>query len=105
MVVGPFCFKGVVMRRRSLRELRAEEARLSAIVWYHRCSTPMLENGELDRLEPEHRESCLEARAKVEGDYPEVLDQEVDEFEWGMLHGELSAVRWAMGDDWGDLDT
>ncbi|WP_333900593.1 PIN domain-containing protein [Agrobacterium pusense] len=28
-----------------------------------------------------------------------------DDFEWGMINGKLSALRWVMGDDWDMLDT
>ncbi|TIP69432.1 MAG: hypothetical protein E5X53_32710 [Mesorhizobium sp.] len=28
-----------------------------------------------------------------------------DDFEWGMVNGKLSALRWVMGDDWDMLDT
>ncbi|WP_217488936.1 hypothetical protein [Cupriavidus gilardii] len=27
------------------------------------------------------------------------------EFEWGMINGKLSAIRWALGDEWDMLDT
>lgn len=28
-----------------------------------------------------------------------------DDFEWGMINGKLSALRWSLGDDWDMLDT
>lgn len=28
-----------------------------------------------------------------------------DDFEWGMINGKLSALRWIMGEDWDSLDT
>ena len=28
-----------------------------------------------------------------------------DDFDWGMLSGKVSALRWVLGDDWDMLDT
>lgn len=27
------------------------------------------------------------------------------DFEWGMVNGKLSAIRWGLGDEWDMLDT
>jgi hypothetical protein len=93
------------MKFRKKDHVLAEIERLTAIVWYHRCSTRMVESGEIDELEPKHRADCLAARKRVQEQYPEVLDWEGDDFDWGMINGKLSALRWATGDDWDMLDT
>lgn len=28
-----------------------------------------------------------------------------DQFSWGMLSGSISAIRWVLGDEWGNLDS
>lgn len=50
-------------------------------------------------------EGALRAAAKVEKKYG--LDNlgPWSDFEWGMLNGKLSALRWVLGDDWDMLDT
>lgn len=50
-------------------------------------------------------EGALRAATKVEETYGiENLGPHSD-FEWGMLNGKLSALRWVMGEDWDSLDT
>ena len=46
-----------------------------------------------------------QAAARLEKKYgPEDLGP-WDDFEWGMINGKLSALRWVLGDGWDMLDT
>lgn len=52
-------------------------------------------------------QQALAAAARVEQKYkddPEALGP-WDDFEWGMVNGKLSALRWVLGDKWDVLDT
>lgn len=49
-------------------------------------------------------EGALAAAGKVEARRPNDLGPWTD-FEWGMINGKLSALRWVLGDDWDMLDT
>lgn len=49
-------------------------------------------------------ESALKAAERVEAKYPDDLGPWND-FEWGMINGKLSALRWMLGDKWDMLDT
>jgi len=46
----------------------------------------------------------IAAMKRAEKEYPEELGP-WDDFEWGMLNGKLSAIRWMLGDEWDMLDT
>lgn len=46
---------------------------------------------------------ALAAAKKVEAKYEDTGPW--DDFEWGMLNGKLSALRWVLGDEWDNLDT
>ena len=49
-------------------------------------------------------DGMIAAMKSAEERYPEELGPWTD-FEWGMLSGKLSAIRWMLGDEWDMLDT
>jgi len=87
---------GVTMRRRE--EIAAAELELFEKAWYDR-HLALEESGERSG----DLETLREARRAAEGirrDYGEDALGPYTDFEWGMLLGRLSALRWVLGDDW-----
>lgn len=71
--------------------------------WGHRID---IEEGR-DTVNSGIWKQALAAAARVEEKYkddPEALGPWSD-FEWGMLNGKMSALRWILGDEWDFLDT
>jgi hypothetical protein len=50
-------------------------------------------------------EMALKSARKVEQRYGRKNLGPWDDFEWGMINGKLSALRWVLGDEWDMLDT
>jgi hypothetical protein len=107
-----------VARVLRLKEILAAEEEFFDKVWYnrHMIWREKLENGAMkivekdatysnDVIQRDIWEGALKAAAKVEKRYG--LDNlgPWDDFEWGMINGKLSALRWVTGDDWDMLDT
>jgi hypothetical protein len=91
-------------------------------VWYnrHQVWKEKIERGKLKIVEketfpvknnqtrPVQRdgwEGALKAAARVEKDYGLENLGPWDDFDWGMINGKLSALRWVLGDEWDMLDT
>lgn len=86
-------------------------------VWYnrHKCREYKIDIGDIiiiPKGDTHHKnnsihediwESAKLAAAKVEEKYEDTGPW--DDFEWGMINGKLSALRWVLGDEWDMLDT
>lgn len=107
---------------RKLSELLEAEDKLTQQIWYGRKwgIIDRVERGEerrvprevYDAAPPEKRrgmivdtiwDGMLAAMKRVEEEFPDELGPWTD-FEWGMLNGKLSAIRWVLGDEWDMLD-
>jgi hypothetical protein len=75
-------------------------------VWYNRHHNLryQVESGETD-VDPEIWKGAIRAAKEVEGKYGSENLGPWTNFEWGMINGKLSALRWVLGDDWDMLDT
>ncbi|WP_044482067.1 PIN domain-containing protein [Paenibacillus antibioticophila] len=107
---------------RRLTEIVEAIDEFSTKVWYnrHQVRREKIEAGLVEIVEKEHFpiknhetrpiqrdiwEGALKSAARVEERFG--LDDlgPWDDFEWGMINGKLSALRWVLGDKWDMLDT
>jgi len=105
---------------RSFSEILEIEKELEQKIWYnrHKYREHLIKTGKvklIDRNEFDIKTSqgnivkdiwqgALESAKKVEDIYGEE-NLSFDDFNWGMINGKLSALRWVIGDDWDNLDT
>lgn len=93
---------------RRLDEILEAESEMSDRIWYNRSLSHdyRLREGGDEAGIAEHRSVAGPGRSRVEervggaqnlGPY--------SDFEWGMLNGKLSALRWVLGSEWDFLDT
>ena len=106
--------------RRLSEILHATEELLDKI-WYdrHQLTRQMIEEGKTKivaneewciennarTIKREIWQGALKAANRVEEKYGSNNLGPWTKFEWGMLNGKLSALRWVLGDDWDMLDT
>ncbi|MET3349055.1 UNVERIFIED_ORG: hypothetical protein ABID57_000724 [Arthrobacter sp. UYEF1] len=93
------------MRKKQVIE-EAEEEFFDRI-WYERklVMREAIQAGEED-MPPRHiMRGMLLAVTDVQRKYGKGNLGPYSEFEWGMINGKLSALRWVLGDDWDNLDT
>src|SRR5262249_30872343 len=67
-------------------------------VWYDRQQL-LYDRHQIRRTDGEDVARCIEDK------YGKANLSPYDDFEWGMINGKLSALRWVLGDEWDMLDT
>jgi hypothetical protein len=106
---------------RRLAEIVNSTGELLDKIWYnrHQAYREKVESGEVKLVKKETYPKALpyetcqidiwegakKAARKVEDKYGRKNLGPMDDFEWGMLNGKLSALRWVLGDEWDMLDT
>jgi hypothetical protein len=117
-LTGP---KDESIKLRSNEEMGDAATEFCEKVWYFRCHLVMkdeIKDGELHVvkhipedldsegfIEEGHWKSCLTAGKKVVDKYGKENLVLRSDFEWAVINGKLSALRWVMGLDWDELFT
>jgi hypothetical protein len=126
--IEPLLVTDIMMQREWEQEPRRLMEILDALeeftdkIWYgrHQFLIEQVESGEREVVEaaspiaddyarrPIRRDillGALKTASRVEKKYGIESLGPWSDFEWGMLNGKLSALRWILGDDWDFLDT
>jgi hypothetical protein len=94
--------------RRNDRAILEAANEFTDVIWYDRklVMQQNLRHGTAT-IDPEIYKGMLAAMRAAEKKYGKkrLRDYYHNDFEWGMLNGKLSALRWVLGDDWDMLDT
>jgi hypothetical protein len=97
----------MILRRNDKAILKAENEFMD-VIWYDRklLLQQRLKEGTAT-IDPDIEKGMLSAMHAVEKKYGKrkLRNYYHNDFEWGMLNGKLSALRWVLGDDWDNLDT
>ena len=113
---------GISPQNRSLSEIVTAENQLFLQVWYnrHRSLRTEIKKGkhhvvsyeDYSRNSYRHDQTldsiwnqALTAAQRTEDEIGSDNLGPWNDFEWGMINGKLSAIRWLLGDDWDMLDT
>jgi hypothetical protein len=97
----------MILRRNDKAILEAE-GEFMDVIWYDR-KLVLLQNLKegAEPIDPKIKKGVFAAMRAVEKKYgkKKLRNYYRNDFEWGMLNGKLSALRWVMGDVWDMLDT
>ena len=91
---------------RTLEDVLEAENMFFDKIWFdrHLSLEYRIEQG-MEDVNPEIWQGAMESARKVIEKYGEENLGPYRDFEWGMLYGKLSALRWVLGDEWDMLDT
>lgn len=91
---------------RSMEEVADVVEELFEKIWFdrHLSLRYRVEQG-IDTVDPQIWAGALKSAERVIRKYGEKNLGPYSDFEWGMLNGKLSALRWVLGDEWDMLDT
>jgi hypothetical protein len=111
--------EAIIFEPRTLKEIREAENLLYDQVWYdrHRVLLQHIADGRVEvtanalramvkpdtRIYVETLETAKKSAKRLERSLGAKLGP-WSEFEWGMISGKLSALRWVLGDEWDMLD-
>ncbi|MFE2466557.1 PIN domain-containing protein [Streptomyces mirabilis] len=91
------------MPTRSLADILAAQEEYFDKIWYGRSL--IREDEATPGISESLKRTILAARRRVEEKYSPQELPPVNDWEWGFMHGKLSALRWVLGDEWDFLDT
>lgn len=95
-------------KTRAIKDILKAEEEFCDVIWYDRklVLQHKLKEGS-ETITPEIKKLMLASMRRAEAKYgkKKLRSYYKDNFEWGILNGKLSALRWVLGDDWDMLDT
>jgi hypothetical protein len=101
-----FLGKHFFERLRTEQEILEAEQEFFELVWYERSLYSEHQDKEAGiRRSPELLQTIKEAREGIAKRLGSERLRPHDDYEWGMINGKLSALRWMMGSEWDFLDT
>jgi len=91
---------------RSKEEVLAAVEELTDKIWYNRHQElkQLVDEGR-EEVDPRIWKDAVAAAKKIEEKYGLENLGPYSDFEWGLLNGKLSALRWLLGYEWDMLDT
>ena len=90
---------------RSENKVLEAEKRLNDILWWNRHKVLEHKCEETGKYPPKDIwDEALENVKRIEEEIPKE-ELMLSDFDWGMVNGKLSAIRWFLGDEWDELST